>query len=197
MFGAAKTRSPDWVKCRNWLGQITPTSAKSVKQVSSERELFHYLRDGTELCRIVGVHTQGRVPEEMVYRTQNFSNLQQNNVALALGIIESEINKKHNKRINFGPRKEQALGNFDNFYAVLKGLSELSKYFEKKTNVKGFSIENKRGFRTPEIEKDIGMGSIRKYTTSPRRQKRLINFNPLNWQRFSKLDPSHRTGLLL
>ena len=162
-----KTRSPDWIQCRNWLGQISPTSAKSVRQVSSERELFLYLRDGTELCRIVGVHTQGRVPQEMVYRTQNFSNLHQNNVALALGIIETEINRKHKKNINFGPRKEQALGNFDNFYAVLKGISELSKYFEKKTNVKGFSIENKRGFRAPEIEKDIGKDSIRKLNFYP------------------------------
>ena len=125
------------------------------------------------------------------------SNLQEKNVALFLRIVETEINKKQKRNICFGPRKEKALGNFDNFYAVLKGISELSKYFEKKTNVKGFSIENKRGFRTPEIEKDIGMGSIRKYTPSPRRQKRLIDFNPINWQRFSKLDPSRRTGLLL
>ena len=166
MFGTIrKTRSPDWIKCRNWLAQITPTSAKSVKQVSSERELFLYLRDGTELCRIVGVLTQGRVPEEMVYRTQNFSNLQQNNVALFLRIVEAEINRKHNKRINFGARKEQALGNFDNFYAVLRGISELSKYFEKKTNVKSFNIENNRGFKTPELEKDYGRSSIIKPIT--------------------------------
>ena len=162
MFKAGKQGSPDWVKCRNWLALITPTSAKSVKQVSSERELFLYLRDGTELCRIVGVLTQGRVPEEMVYRTQSFSHLHQSNVALFLRIVETEINKKQNRNINFGPRKEHALGNFDNFYAVLKGLSELSKYFEKKTDVKGFSIENKRGFKPPEIEKDIGKDSIRK-----------------------------------
>ena len=29
------------------------------------------VQDGTELCRIVGILTQGKVPEEMVYRTQN------------------------------------------------------------------------------------------------------------------------------
>ena len=64
-------RRPDWVKCRNWLGDITPTSARSVKPVSSERELFLYLKDGTELCRIVGFLTNGKVPEEILYRTQN------------------------------------------------------------------------------------------------------------------------------
>ena len=154
MFKAGKQGSPDWVKCRNWLALITPTSAKSVKQVSSERELFLYLRDGTELCRIVGVLTQGRVPEEMVYRTQSFSHLHQSNVALFLRIVETEINKKQNRNINFGPRKEHALGNFDNFYAVLKGLSELSKYFEKKTDVKGFTVDKKRGFRAPDVERD-------------------------------------------
>ena len=72
MLGSSNTGSPDWLKCRNWLGEISPPSARSVKKVSSERELFLYLKDGTELCRIVGVLTQGRVPEEMVYRTQNF-----------------------------------------------------------------------------------------------------------------------------
>ena len=91
------------------------------------------------------------------------SNLQQNNVALFLSIVESEINKKHNKKIWFGPRKEQALGNFDNFYAVLKGISELSKYFEKKTNVTGFTVENKLGFKTPELEKDIELDFYYEY----------------------------------
>ena len=84
-----------------------------------------------------------------------FSNLQEKNVALFLRIVETEINKKQKRNISFGPRKEKALGNFDNFYSVLKGISELSKYFEKKTNVKSFNIENRLGFRTPEIEKDI------------------------------------------
>ena len=82
------------------------------------------------------------------------SNLQENNVALFLRIVEKEINKKHNKNIYFGPRKEQALSNFENFFAVLKGMSELSMYFEKKTKVKGFKIENKKN-RTPEKEEDI------------------------------------------
>ena len=61
-------------------------------------------------------------------------------MALALSIIEQEIVKKHKIKINFGPRKEKALESFDNFHAVLKGLSEVSRYFEKTTQIRGFTV---------------------------------------------------------
>ena len=84
----------------------------------------------------------------------SFSNLQQNNVALFLKIVDEEINQKHRKSINFGPRKEKALGHFENFHAVLKGISELSKFFAKQTLVKTFSVENRRSFKPPDVAKD-------------------------------------------
>ena len=77
----------DWEKCRDWLGEVTQFSSRSVKKVSTERELYSYLKvsevregkvwcrvvmqDGTELCRLVGLLTRGKVPEEIIYRTNN------------------------------------------------------------------------------------------------------------------------------
>ena len=72
-----------------------------------------------------------------------FSNLEENNFALALHIIEQEIVKKHGIKINFGPKKEKAFESFENFHAVLKGLSDLSRYIEKTSQIKGFSVGNK------------------------------------------------------
>ena len=61
-------------------------------------------------------------------------------MALALSIIDQEIVKKHKIKINFGPKKEKAFESFDNFHAVLKGLSELSRFFEKTNKARGFSV---------------------------------------------------------
>ena len=87
----------------------------------------------------------------------NFSlrELQQKNVALFLQIVDEEINKKHKRSINFGPRKEKALGNFENFHAVLKGLSELSKFFAKgkEKESKSFRVVGK----SPENSRDTDL----------------------------------------
>ena len=34
----------DWEKCRDWLGEVTQFSSRSVKKVSTERELYSYLK---------------------------------------------------------------------------------------------------------------------------------------------------------
>ena len=69
-------------------------------------------------------------------------------MALALSIIEQEIVKKHKIKINFGPRKEKAFESFDNFHAVLKGLSEVSRYFERTTQIRGFTVGGWKSTRT-------------------------------------------------
>ena len=61
----------DWERCRDWLAEASPVSARPVSQVTAAWELYSYLKDGTELCRIVGFLTKGKVPEEILYRTQN------------------------------------------------------------------------------------------------------------------------------
>ena len=61
----------DWELCRDWLVEASPVSARSASQVKSAGELYSHLKDGTELCRIVGFLTSGKVPEDILYRTQN------------------------------------------------------------------------------------------------------------------------------
>ena len=87
-----------------------------------------------------------------------FSNLEHNNVNLALNIINEEINKKHNTRITFGSRQERALDSFDNFPSVLRGLAELSRFFQTRTNAKAFSVKIRRQntlFRQPTFIQDF------------------------------------------
>ena len=67
----ALDRAEDWLRCRDWLVEVSPVSARSASQVKSEGELYSYLKDGTELCRIVGFLCQRKVPDEILYRTQN------------------------------------------------------------------------------------------------------------------------------
>ena len=69
-------------------------------------------------------------------------------MALALSIIDQEIVKKHKIKINFGARKEKALERFDNFHAVLKGLSEVSRFFERTKQIRGFSVGGRKSTRT-------------------------------------------------
>ena len=65
-------------------------------------------------------------------------------MALALSIIDQEIVKKHKIKISFGPRNEKAFESYDNFHSVLKGLSDLSRYFEKTSLVRGFSLVGRK-----------------------------------------------------
>ena len=74
----------DWEVARHWLNQkqITTMSAKvksktqyfplnqvpSLPDLESAFELYNYLKDGRELCRMIGMVTEGRVPEGIFYR---------------------------------------------------------------------------------------------------------------------------------
>ena len=69
-------------------------------------------------------------------------------MALALSIIDQEIVKKHKIKISFGPRNEKAFESYDNFHSVLKGLSDLSRYFEKTSLVRGFSLVGRKKTKT-------------------------------------------------
>ena len=39
-----------------------------MKNIKTEVELYNYLKDGTELCRMIGVVTKGTVLENITYR---------------------------------------------------------------------------------------------------------------------------------
>ena len=62
----------DWEKARDWLAneKVTKMSAKvpSLAEIRNEEELYNYLKDGTELCRVIGIVTHGQLPEGIIYR---------------------------------------------------------------------------------------------------------------------------------
>ena len=62
----------DWAKARDWLAneRVTKMSAKvpSLAEIQSKEGLYNYLKDGTELCRVIGTVTNGQLPEGIIYR---------------------------------------------------------------------------------------------------------------------------------
>ena len=43
----------------------------NISAIRTEYELYTYLKDGTELCRMIGLVSQGRVLEGIVYRLEH------------------------------------------------------------------------------------------------------------------------------
>ena len=86
-------KEADWEKCKTWLKAVTPISAKvpSLDEVTTEYELYQYLKDGTELCRIIGLITIKQVLQGITYRTNNISNLEEKNVKLFISYVEKEL----------------------------------------------------------------------------------------------------------
>ena len=62
----------DWEKARAWLAheKVTKMSAKvpGLTDLSDEMGLYNYLKDGTELCRVIGLVTRGQVLQGITYR---------------------------------------------------------------------------------------------------------------------------------
>ena len=61
----------DWQKAQGWLAneKVTKMSAKvpSLEEIKDEEGLYNYLKDGTELCRVIGIVTKGQLPEGITY----------------------------------------------------------------------------------------------------------------------------------
>ena len=61
----------DWEKAQRWLAneKVTKMSAKvpSLEEIKDEEGLYNYLKDGTELCRVIGIVTKGQLPEGITY----------------------------------------------------------------------------------------------------------------------------------
>ena len=72
---------------------MTPTSAKipRLDQVMEEFDLYVYLKDGTELVRVIGLLTLGQVPDEVLYRTNSVSTLEEKNVQLFLKVVREQL----------------------------------------------------------------------------------------------------------
>ena len=164
--------SEDWEKARDWLKQKTVTrmSAKvrstdypqhfsptnffqnpGLEELLTEYDLYVYLKDGTELCRMIGLLTKGRVPEGIIYETNNMSALEEKNLLLFIKIVEEEFadtkDLKHifKKPVGKGTKMEapelrhEIFTEFSDFGVVLTWLSKLSKAIQKKHNIPPFN----------------------------------------------------------
>ena len=143
-------KEEDWEKCRNWLKAITPFSAKvpSLSEITTEYELHQYLKDGTELCRVIGLITTNQTLAGITYRTSSISNLEEKNIKLFVAHVAKEL-----KITNiFGSHMEQVFRKFENFYKVLEGLSKISKKLERSLDVPGFDGVKKNQSVTYEAE---------------------------------------------
>ena len=129
-----------WKGCRDWLNneKVTPMSPKvpNLSEIQTQYELYNYLKDGTELCRVIGMITEGSIPTDITYRTNNVSNLEEKNVRLFLNLVERNLGIKN----VFGKHKEGVFRKYKDFYVVIDGLSEVSKkLLEKKLlSIEGF-----------------------------------------------------------
>ena len=129
---------------------ITPFSAKvpSLSEITTEYELHQYLKDGTELCRVIGLITTKQTLAGITYRTSSISNLEEKNIKLFVAHVEKELNITN----IFGSHMEQVFRKFENFYKVLEGLSKISKKLERSLDVPGFDGVKKSQSVTYEAE---------------------------------------------
>ena len=99
------------------------------------------LKDGTELCRIIGLLTEKKVSDEIVYSTKNISNNEEKNLTLFLETVE----RTTKQRDLFGSLGNKALRKIIFFPRVLTGLAALSKtlYTKQIVSVPGFKTCNK------------------------------------------------------
>ena len=99
------------------------------------------MKDGTELCRIIGLLTEKKVSEEIVYSTKNVSNNEEKNVTLFLETVERTTGHKD----LFGSLGSKALRKLIFFPRVLYGLASLSKTLLNKQIVSApcFKTSNK------------------------------------------------------
>ena len=126
----------------------------SLEELQTEYELYMYMKDGTELCRMIGLLTKGKVPEGIFYRTNNISTLEEKNLVLFIKIVTEEFKDSKDLKDIFkrgikGKKKESAKGNhdvfnkFSDFSFVLTGLSKLSQAVKKKYDIPSFTSSGK------------------------------------------------------
>ena len=57
--------------------------------MKTEYELYTYLKDGTELCRLIGLLTTGQVLVGIIYRPNNITTLEEKNISLFLSHVDT------------------------------------------------------------------------------------------------------------
>ena len=104
-------------------------------EITREYELYTYLKDGTELLRMIGLLVTGCVPDGIVYRSSNISILEEKNVSLFVNFAEKELRLES----IFGAFGSNVFNSFANFYIALSGLACLSQKIQTKFKIPGFT----------------------------------------------------------
>ena len=112
----------------------------SLSEITRQFELYTYLKDGTELCRMIGLLTRQRVLDGIIYRPNNISSREEKNVGLFINFVEAEFQIKH----IFGAHGPKVFHKFTNFFVVLSGLAMLSEKIQKRFKIPKFESSGKR-----------------------------------------------------
>ena len=120
----------------------------TLSEIGTEYDLYTYLKDGTELCRMIGLVSQGEIMEGIIYRPNNIAALKEKNITLFLNYVEEKMKLK----AVFGGLGSKVFEKFANFYVALSGLATLSKSLEKKYEIPKFSSS---GRKTPIGHRDF------------------------------------------
>ena len=111
-----------------------------LSDIRRENELFKYLKDGTELCRMIGLLVKGRVLERIIYNPNNISILEEKNVGLFLNFVKEELGLGN----MFGDLGVRVFKSFSNFHIALSGLADLSEKIQKKFKIQRFKSSGSR-----------------------------------------------------
>ena len=112
----------------------------SLSEIRTEYELYEYLRDGSELCRMIGVVTEKRILDGIVYRVNNIATLEEKNISLFLNVVEQKLGLP---RV-FGGHGSKVLQKFATFYVALLGLSRVSEKIEKMYKIPKFHCSRRK-----------------------------------------------------
>ena len=99
----------------------------NLSEIKREFELYNYLKDGTELCRMIGLLTKGSIPEGVIYSPNNIFALEEKNISLFIRVVEEELKLPK----VFGVHGSKVLHQFSTFYVVLSGLARVSTKIHK------------------------------------------------------------------
>ena len=111
-----------------------------MSEIQTEYELYEYLKDGAELCRMVGVITQGRVLDGIVYRANNIAALEEKNIALFLSFVDQKLGLPQ----VFGGHGSKVFQKFATFYVALLGLARVSKNIERTHKIPKFYCSGRK-----------------------------------------------------
>ena len=115
-----------------------------------------------------------RIRDNIVFSTNNLSNLEEKNILEFLSTVEKEIKISN----LFGNKKEKALGKYVHFVTVLKGLSRLSrntKIIEAQASQNpGFSVSNRKQPNAVDVEGELGFQKVHKYICTSNLKSMLL-----------------------